>query len=175
VPEAHFLGRDAPENPRAEVLVDEAAALVEEGGPGRGIVSARYGDRCTVSPPASSLDKLRAGDFTEIVEYDPHGDRLLLLGQQEPDPTAALHSLVYRARDDVGAILQVELDPDHPAHDALPEAASRGETLDRAMALLEALKEGDAVTVADRWVFAVGGSPEATRRALQESLEQAGG
>lgn len=174
MPEAHFLGREAPDNPRAQVLADEAAALVEAGGPGRGFASARYGDRCTISPPGVGLDKLRPGDFTEVVEYDPHGDRLLLLGQQEPDPMAALHSLVYRARDEVGAVFQVEVEPDHPVHGAVPQAEARGSTLDRALSILEALKDRDVATLADRWVIAVGESPEAARRNLEAVLDDVG-
>lgn len=171
MPEAHFLGRETPENPRAQVLADEAEALVDAGFPARGFASARYGDRCTVSPPGTSLDALRPDDFTEVVEYDPHGDRLLLLGRQEPDPMAALHSLVYRARDEVGAVFQVEVEPDHPVHGHLPRAEAGGSTLDRALSILDALKGSNVATLADRWVVAVGESPEAARRALEDVLD----
>lgn len=166
-----FLGSSAPTNPQVEPLLDAARRLQKDASVGdRGILSARYGNRCTVSPAGTPLASLSAGSFLEVVEYDPHGDQLLLLGGSEPDPQAAVHALVYRARDEVKCILQLQVPPDHPAHDALPRADGKGNPLDDAMEVLRGLKEGDAVSVAGRWVLAVGGSPREAGEAFRGTL-----
>ncbi len=166
-----FLGNSAPDNPQVEPLLDAARTLHDDGVVGeRGVLSARYGNRCTVSPAGTPITRLASGSFLEVVEYDPHGDQLLILGGSEPDPQAAVHALVYRARDEVKAILQFDVPPDHPVHDVLPRAEGKGTPLDDAMGVLEGLRDHDAVSIAARWVLAVGGTPAEAEAVLRGAL-----
>lgn len=172
--EPHFLGSEAPTHPDLDHLVDVTREVVGERAPDRGLVSMRTGHRMAVSGPGSGLGELTADGFLEVVDYDAHHDRLLLYGQGEPDPLAAVHHLVYRARQEVQSILQVEVPADHPAHGRLPRASPGTTHVETALDVLRNLREGEAVSLADRWVLAVGETPQAARQVLDGALGDRG-
>ena len=155
-----FLSGEASASPAVEPLLEGARRLAARGA-GNGIVAARNGPRVTTHA-AVPLEILAPADFLEVADYDPHLDRLMMLGSRSPHPHAGMVHLVFRAKKEVGALVLVEA----PAAAAKLPAAKRGRTtLENALAIIEALRTADAVAW-DRHVVVVAASvPKAFARA----------
>jgi len=148
-----FLSGEASASPAVEPLLAGARRLAERGH-GNGFLAARNGLRTTTHAQAP-FAALAPGDFVEIADYDPHLDRMLVIGPRAPHPFAGMQALMLRAKKEIGAIAMVEGQPTHP----LP-AAARGRTmLESALAALEKLRGTDAVQFA-QFVLATGRTPE---------------
>ena len=135
-----FLSGEASASPAVEPLLEGARRLAARG-VGAGLLAARNGPRVTTHAGVP-FEVLGAHDFVEVADYDPHLDRLMVLGSRPPHPHAGLAQLVFRAKKEVGALLILE----GAVADA-PEAKRGRTTLENALAILEALRGGDAV----RW------------------------
>lgn len=156
-----FLSGEASASPAVEPLLEAARRLVALGH-GAGALAARNGPRVTTHA-ALPFEVLGSQDFVEIADYDPHLDRLMVLGSRAPHPHAGLQALIFRAKKEIGALVMVE-----GAAPAQVREAKRGRTtLENALAILEALRGADAV----RWgsqLIVVGRTPaEALARAEQ--------
>jgi hypothetical protein len=148
-----FLSGEASASPAVEPLLAGARRLAQ-GGHGAGLLSARNGLR-TTTHASVPFESLAMGDFVEVADYDPHLDRMLVIGKREPHAFAGMHALMLRAKKEVGAIAMVEGKPKAD----LP-VAKRGRTmLENALAALEALRGREAVAFAT-YVLAVGRTPE---------------
>jgi hypothetical protein len=154
-----FLSGEASASPAVEPLLAGARSLSARGS-GGGALSARNGPRVTTHA-SMPFDLLTEQDFIEIADYDPHLDRVLCIGKRAPHVHAGMHALVFRAKKEVGAIVQVEAAPK-----AQLPTAKRGRTqLETAMSVLEALR-GDDIIAMGPFVIAVGRTPaEAIARA----------
>lgn len=169
----HFLGTEASQNPLVLELTRLARGL-DEAGFGEGAVSARYGPRVTINATGVPFRNLGDGEFVEVADYDPHLDRISCIGTQPPSEHAGLHQLLYRAKKEIMVVAQVKVGPDHVAHERLPKVEKGRSTLDDALAILEQLREHDAVTFDDRYVIAVGGTlPELELRAREALVDSA--
>lgn len=135
-----FLSGEASASPAVEPLLEGARRLAALGA-GAGALAARNGPRVTTHA-ALPLEMLTPQDFVEVADYDPHLDRLMLIGTRAPHPHAGLHQLVFRAKKEVGAL--VMLDAPRVA-EKLPAAKRGRTTLENALAVLEALRGRDAV------------------------------
>ncbi|HVL48511.1 MAG TPA: class II aldolase/adducin family protein [Candidatus Thermoplasmatota archaeon] len=155
---AFFLGGEPSTNPLTGDLVAIARALVETG-VGHGALSARHGLRATINAAAVPLEALRVEHFVEVADYDPHGDRLMVLGAHEPSPWAGLHALLYRAKREIGAVVQVEM-PSSALPSGLATVARGRTTLEGALGVLEALRTATVVGFAGRHVVATGANPK---------------
>lgn len=155
-----FLSGEASASPAVEPLLEGARRLAALGF-GAGVLAARNGPRVTTHANAP-FEVLSASDFVEVADYDPHLDRLLLIGSRPPHHHAGLVQLVFRAKKEVGALVMV----DAPHAAAKLPAAKRGRTtLEHALGVLEALRGADAVAWGTH-VVAVGKTPaEALARA----------
>jgi hypothetical protein len=155
-----FLSGEASASPAVEPLLAGAQRLAAAGF-GNGLVAARNGPRVTTHA-ALPLEMLSAADFLEVADYDPHLDRLMMLGSRSPHPHAGLVHLVFRAKKEVGALVMV----DAPAVAAKLPAATRGRTtLENALAILEALRTTDAVAWGTSFVVVAPSVPKAFARA----------
>jgi hypothetical protein len=147
-----FLSGEASASPAVDPLLAGARRFAEMG-IGAGLLSARNGLRTTTHAQVP-FDGLQASDFAEVADYDPHLDRLLVIGARSPHPLAGMHALILRAKKEVGAIAMVEGDPG-----GLPAVKRGRTTLESALAVLEALRGGDAVAFGP-YLLAVGRTPE---------------
>ena len=153
-----FLSGEASASPAVEPLLDAARRLAQRGY-GGGALAARNGPRVTTHA-AAPFELLTAGDFVEVADYDPHLDRLMVLGSRAPHPHAGLHQLIFRAKKEIGCLVQVEAAPAN-----VPEAKRGRTTLENALALLEALRGRDAARLGPH-LFVTGRTPgEAMARA----------
>ncbi|GEM_PF-1066756 len=158
-----FLSGEASASPAVEPMLAGARRLAEAGH-GAGLLSARNGLRTTTHANVP-FGSLAAGDFVEVADYDPHLDRLLVIGKREPHSFAGMHALMLRAKREVGAIAMAEGKPREGIR-----AVSRGRTmLESALAALEGLRGRDAVAMAP-YVLAVGRTPEEALARLEASL-----
>lgn len=149
-----FLSGEASASPAVEPLLEGARKLVALGA-GAGVLAARNGPRVTTHAGVP-LELLSPADFLEIADYDPHLDRLMVLGSRAPHPHAGLVHLIFRAKKEVGALVMLE-----GVRVEAPEAKKGRTTLEHALAILEALRSSDHV----RWgqhVIVVGRTPEET-------------
>ena len=149
-----FLSGEASASPAVEPLLAGARRLAARGA-GSGALAARNGPRVTTHA-AVPFEVLGAQDFVEVADYDPHLDRLMLIGSRPPHAHAGMIQLIFRAKKEVGALALLE----NVAADA-PEAKRGRTTLESALAILEALRGRDVV----RWgqhVIVVGRTPEET-------------
>lgn len=155
-----FLSGEASASPAVEPLIEGARRLAAQGF-GNGIVAARNGPRVTTHA-ALPLEVLGPQDFLEVADYDPHLDRLMMLGSRSPHPHAGLVHLIFRAKKEVGALVMV----DAPAIAATLPPAKRGRTtLENALAILEALRDADAVAWGTMVVVTAPSVPKAFARA----------
>lgn len=138
-----YLSGEASASPAVEPLLEGARRLAAKG-LGTGLLSARNGLRTTAHANVP-FEMLSPNDFLEVADYDPHLDRLLLIGKREPHPFAGLHALIYRAKREVGAIAMIDLAGRDAA--SVPEAKKGHTTLENAMGVLEALRGRDSA----RW------------------------
>lgn len=153
-----FLSGEASASPAVEPLLEGGRRLAAKGH-GGGILAARNGPRVTTHA-AVPFEMLTPADFVEVADYDPHLDRLMLLGSRAPHPLAGVVALVFRAKKEVGALVGVEASPAN-----VPEVKRGRTTLESALAVLEGLRGGDAVRQGQH-VFVVGRTPaEALARA----------
>ncbi|MHB8604875.1 MAG: class II aldolase/adducin family protein, partial [Thermoplasmatota archaeon] len=123
MPTPVYLGHEASRAPVVADLVAAAKACVAAGATS-GALSARYGPRCVINAE-TLLETLGPDHFVEVADYDAHNDHVLVLGSSPPSSRAAIHSLLYRAKREIGAI--VELDADADALATLPQV-KRGRT-----------------------------------------------
>ena len=150
-----FLSGEASASPAVEPLLAGARRLAAAGF-GAGALSARNGLRTTTHANLP-LVMLTAQDFVEVADYDPHLDRTLCIGKREPHVHAGLHTLILRAKKEVGAIVMVEL-PQDAALD-VPQV-KRGHTqLENALAALEGLRGRDSIRLGPSLIV-VGKSPD---------------
>lgn len=148
-----FLSGEASASPAVEPLLAAARHLAKLG-VGSGALAARNGPRVTTHS-ATPFEALSTQDFVEVADYDPHLDRLMVLGSRAPHAHAGLHQLVFRAKKEVGCLLQLET----PGGAGVPEA-KRGRTpLENALALLEALRGKDAARLGAH-LFVTGRTPQ---------------
>ena len=148
---AEFLSGDASASPSVEPILAVARRL-DAMGFGSGALSARNGLR-TTTHAHTPLAMLRAEDFVEVADYDPHLDRLLCLGRREPHAFAGMHHLMLRAKKEVQAIVMVD------AGAVAGSGARMGaRQIDSAIAALEALRGKDAIRIGT-FVLATGRSP----------------
>ena len=163
-----FLSGEASASPSVEPLVAGAHRLAELGF-GAGALSARNGLRTTTHANLP-LEVLSPGDFLEVADYDPHLDRLLLIGSRPPHVHAGMHALVMRAKKEVGGLVMV--DASAAPHVLAPlRQARRGRTqLESALAVLEALRGVDAVALG-AFLVVTGRTPE---EALARAFEHLG-
>ncbi|HUR70087.1 MAG TPA: hypothetical protein VM370_12650 [Candidatus Thermoplasmatota archaeon] len=153
-----FLSGEASASPAVEPLLEGARRLAALGH-GAGALCARNGPRMTTHA-ALPFDLLTPADFVEVADYDPHLDRLMLLGSRPPQPHAGMHALVFRAKKEIGALVQLEA-----ASGKVPVAKKGKTTLENALGVLEALRSGDAVQWGN-FLITVGRTPaEALARA----------
>ncbi len=152
---ALFLGNESSASPLAPVLRDLADVLRERGFD-RAALSARFGPRM-VTNATTALAGIGPDDFVEVADYDSHNDHVLVIGDREPGSHAALHALVFRAKKEVGAIVQ--MDAAQAAGRDLPDVVPARRVVDSAMGILEALRATDAVRFGTGSVFAVGATP----------------
>lgn len=158
-----FLSGEASASPAVEPLLAAARAL-DGLGFGSGALSARNGLR-TTTHAAAPLGMLRAEDFVEVADYDPHLDRLLCLGRREPQPHAGMHHLMLRAKKEIQVVLMVEGREPGAGSPGLPTAKLGRAQLDNAMAALEALRKSDAVWLGRFLVVTARSPAEALARA----------
>lgn len=161
-----FLSGEASASPAVEPLLAGARRLAAAG-LGAGLLAARNGPRVTTHAGVP-FELLAAHDFVEIADYDPHLDRLMVLGSRAPHPHAGLVHLVFRAKKEVGALVMI----DGPRGGA-PEAKRGRTTIENALAILEGLRGRDAVRWSDHLIV-VGRTPEETL-ARAEALLATGG
>lgn len=147
-----FLSGEASASPAVEPLLVAARRLAALGF-GSGALAARNGPRVTTHAGVP-FEMLASGDFVEVADYDPHLDRLMLLGSRAPHPHAGLVHLVFRAKKEIGALLMTEA-----RVEGLPAAKRGRTTLDNALAVLEALRGRDAIAWGSH-VIVVGRTPE---------------
>ena len=148
-----FLSGEASASPAVEPLLAGARRLAERGH-GSGLLSARNGLRTTTHAQAP-FEALTPADFVEVADYDPHLDRLLVIGARSPHPFAGMHGLMLRAKKEVMAIAMVEGQAKRP----IPAAVRGKTTLESALAALEKLRGADAIQFA-QFVLATGRTPE---------------
>lgn len=168
-----FLGSEASANPDVEELLRIARELVADGA-GEGSISVRHGLRATMTL-GKPLETLGPKDFVEVADYDPHGDRVLVMGPVAPHAHAGLHALVLRAKKEIGAIVQVALPDDHPALARLVQAKRGRTTLDHAMSALEALRASPVIRATRTQAMAVGRAPAEALENLRKALAPATG
>lgn len=150
-----YLSGEASASPAVEPMLEGARRLAQKG-VGSGLLSARNGLR-TTTHAATPFEMLTPNDFVEVADYDPHLDRLLLIGKREPHAFAGLHALVMRAKKEVGGI--VMLDVGEREFPGVPVAKKGHTTLENAMGVLEALRGRDSA----RWrqfLVVTGRTPE---------------
>jgi hypothetical protein len=147
-----FLSGEASASPAVEPLL-AAARRFAEMGHGSGLLSARNGLRTTTHAHVP-FEGLSAVDFVEVADYDPHLDRLLVIGQRSPHQLAGMHALILRAKKEVGAIAMIESNPS-----GLPSVKRGRTTLESALSVLEALRGRDAIAFGP-YLLAVGRTPE---------------
>ena len=158
-----FLSGEASASPAVEPLLAGARRLAEAGF-GGGAVSARNGLRTTTHANLP-FEMLTPQDFLEVADYDPHLDRLLVIGKRDPQPHAGVHALVLRAKREVHALVMVDAAAARERLAGLP-GAKRGRThLETALALLEALRGSDAATLGTFLVVTAQSVPAAFARA----------
>lgn len=162
LPRPLFLGNETSQNPAVRDLVSAAKAL-SNAGVGLGAVSARHGLRATINAGGVSFSGLTPAHFVEVADYDPHADTVMCLGPSPPTEHAALHMLVYRAKKEVGAIVQADIPPDHAVHARLPQVKLGRTVLETAMTLLEALRTADAVSLGGHFVWVTAPTIDAAR------------
>lgn len=155
-----FLSGEASASPAVEPLLEGARRLAGQGF-GNGIVAARNGPRVTTHA-ALPLEVLGPQDFLEVADYDPHLDRLMMLGSRAPHPHAGLVHLVFRAKKEIGALVMLDA-PDVAAR--LPAAKRGRTTLENALAILEGLRSADAVAWGTMVVVTAPSVPKAFARA----------
>lgn len=155
-----FLSGEASASPAVEPLLGGAKRLAALGF-GNGIVAARNGPRVTTHA-ALPLEVLSPHDFLEVADYDPHLDRLMMLGSRSPHPHAGLVHLLFRAKKEIGALVLVEAS----AAAAKAPPAKRGRTtLENALAVLEALRGSDHVGWGSSLIVVAPSVPKAFARA----------
>lgn len=148
-----FLSGEASASPSVEPMLAGARRLAERGF-GSGLLSARNGLRTTTHAQVP-FGALGPQDFLEVADYDPHLDRLLVIGQRSPHAFAGMHALMLRAKKEIGAIAMIE----GTAPRSLP-VATRGRTLlESALHALEKLRGAEVVQFGG-FVLAVGRTPE---------------
>lgn len=168
MPRPLFLGREPSQAPVVPELFAAARALAKAEHVG-GALSARYGPRFVVTPASIPLDMLSAKDFVEVADFDPHQDHLLCIGEHAPAPEAAIHALVFRAKKEVGAIVDLAI---AAAPAGVPAVEKGKTTLDTALAVLEALRAADVVALAGKRLLATGRTPQ---EALERAIAATGG
>lgn len=160
-----FLSGEASASPAVETLLAGARRL-DELGFGVGALGARNGLRTTTHANLP-LGMLGPQDFVEVADYDPHLDRILCIGRRDPNPHAGLMALVLRAKKEVGGLVLVEA----PDLAGPPEVKRGRNTLESAMATLEALRGRDACKLG-RLLVVTGPTPEL---AIERALSLLGG
>lgn len=147
-----FLSGEASASPAVEPLLEVSRRLFARG-IGSGALAARNGPRVTTHA-AVPFEMLTAADFVEVADYDPHLDRLMLLGTRPPHAHAGMVQLVFRAKKEIGALILVEARTDGLA------MAKKGRTpLENALGILEALRGSDAIGWGSH-VLVVGRTPQ---------------
>lgn len=158
-----FLSGEASASPAVEPMLAGARRLAALGF-GGGALSARNGLRTTTHANLP-FELLTDQDFVEVADYDPHLDRLLCIGTRAPQPHAGMHTLMLRAKREVGAIVMVDAAAAPAVLEGLPQA-TRGRTqLEGALAALEKLRGTDAAAVGQFLVV--------TGRSVKAALERA--
>jgi hypothetical protein len=155
-----FLSGEASASPAVEPLVEGARRLASLGF-GNGVVAARNGPRVTTHA-ALPLEMLAPADFIEVADYDPHLDRLMMLGSRSPHPHAGLVHLVFRAKKEVMALVMVDAPQ---AAEKLGAMERKRTTLENALAILEALRGKDHVAWGTSLVVVAPTVPKAFARA----------
>lgn len=136
-----FLSGEASASPAVEPMMEGARRLAALGY-GGGYLAARNGPRVTTHASVP-FELLTPADFVEVADYDPHLDRLLMIGQRPAHAHAGLLQLIFRAKKEVGALVMVA-DPLAASRELLVAAKGRT-TLENALAILEALRGSDVV------------------------------
>jgi hypothetical protein len=156
---ALFLGSEPSANPDVSGMLEAArrlsAAGIEEGG-----LTVRHGLRATASQ-GIPFGEITARAFVEVADYDPHRDTVLVLGPAHPHRFAALHTLILRAKHELGAVIQAPLPSGRAMPVAVPFARAARGPLDSALAVLEALRRGTVVAISPTEWLAVGPHPAA--------------
>ncbi|RLF64908.1 MAG: hypothetical protein DRN33_00865 [Thermoplasmata archaeon] len=99
--ETFFLGREKIKNPLIEDMISAGKKI---SGEGEVAISIRFGNRIVITARNAFPDSLTESDFVEIADYDAVRNIALVIGMNEPSPSAAVHWLIYR-RDDINAIV----------------------------------------------------------------------
>lgn len=141
-----FLSGEASASPAVEPMLEGARRLAALGF-GGGYLAARNGPRVTTHAGVP-FELLTPADFVEVADYDPHLDRLMMIGQRPAHAHAGLLQLIFRAKKEVGALVMVALGP--PAYGRAasrhgPLAANGRTTLENALNILESLRGKDVV------------------------------
>ncbi|MDX1799110.1 MAG: hypothetical protein R3255_10715 [Candidatus Lokiarchaeia archaeon] len=73
------------------------------------VISIKNGKRMIINGLGQEYQNINYNDIIEIVDYDPIKNTILVLGKTKPLPETTLHWIIQNARDDINAIIQINV------------------------------------------------------------------
>ena len=73
------------------------------------VISIKNGKRMIINGLNQEYQNINYNDIIEIVDYDPIKKIILVLGKTKPVPETTLHWIIQNARDDINAIIQINV------------------------------------------------------------------
>ncbi len=145
-----FVTREEIKNPFVAQIIDAGKKLHECGVRVKSI-SMRYGKRMLITAAGANIHKLSNEDFIEVVDYNPVGDIMLVIGLKAPPEEAIIHWFIYK-REEINAVIYVGGE------------IKEGNTMGVVAEILKALRKGNLINVGEN-VISVG-------RSLKEAVEE---
>jgi len=133
-----FISREEIKNPLASSII-EAGKKLHECKVRAKSISMRYGKRVLITAMGANVHDLGSEDFVEIVDYNPVGNIMLVIGTKAPPEEAMIHWFIYR-REEINAIIYAEGNVEGGI--AVDE---RGNTMEFIAEILRALKKGNLI------------------------------
>jgi ribulose-5-phosphate 4-epimerase/fuculose-1-phosphate aldolase len=122
-------------------------------------ISADYGNRVLITNNNIAVDNIHPEDITEIVDFDPIKQTMMVIGTSDPNRLTPVHWLIHRARHDIHAVIFLA-SPQLVDHytDRLPntEQEQPPASIDAAKEILKALQQSNTIMVRNQGILAVG-------------------
>ena len=105
-----FASHELPSNPLVNEIIKAGKTIAEktDGDQTQGIISLGFGKRIITTAQTTNFSSIEQEHLIEIVDYDPYKQILLIMGKKEPIPTIAINWMLHHAKQEIGAIVQLE-------------------------------------------------------------------
>jgi hypothetical protein len=110
--ETFYASNDKPKNPLIPEIVKLGKKLKDKKLTKNStiIISLGFGKRVLINTNVNDYSEIKDNELIEIVDYDPVKNNLLIIGQNQPRLESPVHWMIHHAREDVGAVIQINND-----------------------------------------------------------------